>query len=32
MGYHRPIAAANIGKQQEHKDRKFFLENKLKLD
>lgn len=24
MGYHRPINAANKGKQQEHRDRKFF--------
>jgi len=30
MGYHRPIDCANPGKQQEHRDRKFFCEpNKL---
>ncbi len=26
MGYHRPLNSWNIGKQQEHKDRKFFEE------
>ncbi len=26
MGYHRPIHTWNIGKQQEHADRKLFLE------
>lgn len=24
MGYHRPVAQFNTGKQQEHKDRRFF--------
>lgn len=26
MGYHRPVSAFNIGKQQEHRDRKPFTE------
>lgn len=26
MGYHRPVSAWNPGKQQEHRDRKKFLE------
>ncbi|MCL6271556.1 anaerobic ribonucleoside-triphosphate reductase [Sansalvadorimonas sp. 2012CJ34-2] len=26
MGYHRPVAAFNPGKQQEQKDRKHFIE------
>ena len=26
MGYHRPIDYANPGKQQEHRDRRFFNE------
>ena len=26
MGYHRPVAAFNKGKQQEHRDRVFFTE------
>ncbi len=26
MGYYRPITDANIGKQQEHRDRVFFQE------
>jgi len=26
MGYHRPISAYNTGKQQEHRDRKWFTE------
>jgi anaerobic ribonucleoside-triphosphate reductase len=28
MGYHRPVSAWNPGKQQEHKDRKYFSERK----
>lgn len=28
MGYHRPVAAWNIGKQQEHRDRQAFSEAK----
>ena len=27
MGYHRPVTAWNAGKQQEHRDRKYFKEN-----
>lgn len=27
MGYHRPTSMYNSGKQQEHKDRKFFRES-----
>ncbi len=26
MGYHRPVASFNIGKQGEHHERKFFTE------
>ncbi|HUI62962.1 MAG TPA: anaerobic ribonucleoside-triphosphate reductase [Steroidobacteraceae bacterium] len=26
MGYHRPVSSFNIGKQGEHKERRFFLE------
>ena len=26
MGYHRPVASFNIGKQGEHNERKFFVE------
>ncbi len=28
MGYHRPVGEWNIGKQQEHKERKHFKESK----
>lgn len=28
MGYHRPISAWNAGKQQEHADRRQFVESK----
>ena len=27
MGYHRPVTAFNAGKQQEHKDRRYFTES-----
>jgi anaerobic ribonucleoside-triphosphate reductase len=30
MGYHRPISAWNVGKQAEHRDRKFFEESKVR--
>ena len=26
MGYHRPVASFNIGKQGEHRERRFFRE------
>ncbi|MBI2750985.1 MAG: hypothetical protein HYX43_17095 [Burkholderiales bacterium] len=26
MGYHRPVASFNIGKQGEHQERQFFVE------
>lgn len=26
MGYHRPVSQFNTGKQQEHKDRRYFVE------
>jgi hypothetical protein len=26
MGYHRPVASFNIGKQGEHRERRFFAE------
>jgi anaerobic ribonucleoside-triphosphate reductase len=28
MGYHRPVSAYNKGKQQEHKERRFFSEGR----
>lgn len=30
MGYHRPVAHWNPGKQQEHRDRKLFREPSLR--
>jgi hypothetical protein len=30
MGYHRPVAAFNPGKQQEHRDRQHFREPALR--
>jgi len=32
MGYHRPISAANPGKQQEHRDRRYFRDQPGDLD
>lgn len=29
MGYHRPVASFNIGKQGEHRERKFFREERV---
>ena len=26
MGYHRPVASFNVGKQGEHRERRFFAE------
>jgi hypothetical protein len=31
MGYHRPVSAWNTGKQQEHRDRKLFREDRAPL-
>lgn len=31
MGYHRPTSAYNIGKQQEHRDRRYFTEGRAAL-
>ena len=28
MGYHRPVASFNIGKQGEHRERRFFRESR----
>jgi hypothetical protein len=28
MGYHRPVSSFNIGKQGEHKERRFFQESR----
>ena len=28
MGYHRPVASFNIGKQGEHQERQFFAETR----
>jgi hypothetical protein len=32
MGYHRPVASFNIGKQGEHYERRFFDESRARLD
>lgn len=29
MGYHRPVASFNIGKQGEHRERQFFEEGRV---
>ena len=29
MGYHRPVASFNVGKQGEHYERRFFVERRL---
>lgn len=29
MGYHRPVASFNIGKQGEHLERRFFREDRI---
>ena len=29
MGYHRPVASFNIGKQGEHRERLFFRETRI---
>ncbi len=29
MGYHRPVASFNIGKQGEHRERRFFEEARV---
>ena len=31
MGYHRPVASFNIGKQGEHNERRFFEESRAGL-
>ncbi len=28
MGYHRPVESFNVGKYAEHRERKYFVENK----
>ena len=28
MGYHRPVTSFNVGKRSEHKERKFFKEQR----
>ena len=30
MGYHRPVASFNVGKQGEHNERRFFIEPSIK--
>lgn len=32
MGYHRPIASFNLGKQSEFRERRFFLEPELAVN
>lgn len=31
MGYHRPVASFNVGKQGEHRERRFFAERAEQL-
>jgi hypothetical protein len=31
MGYHRPVASFNIGKQGEHHERRFFQESAARI-
>jgi len=31
MGYHRPVASFNVGKQGEHRERRFFAEAQANL-
>jgi hypothetical protein len=31
MGYHRPVASFNIGKKGEHRERRFFREERARL-
>jgi anaerobic ribonucleoside-triphosphate reductase len=30
MGYHRPVASFNIGKKGEHRERRFFVEERAR--
>ena len=30
MGYHRPVASINIGKKGEHRERRFFTEERAR--
>ena len=30
MGYHRPVASFNIGKKGEHRERRFFVEERVR--
>lgn len=32
MGYHRPVANWNAGKQAEHRERRYFSEHKVTLN
>jgi anaerobic ribonucleoside-triphosphate reductase len=31
MGYHRPVSSFNVGKQGEHRERRFFVEDRAGL-
>ena len=31
MGYHRPVTSFNKGKQSEHRERRFFVEDRCRL-
>lgn len=31
MGYHRPVSSFNVGKQGEHRERRFFREDRAAL-
>ena len=30
MGYHRPVASFNVGKKGEHRERRFFREERIR--
>ncbi len=32
MGYHRPVASFNVGKKGEHRERRFFREERVRTD
>ncbi|TXH75336.1 MAG: hypothetical protein E6Q82_07410 [Thiobacillus sp.] len=31
MGYHRPVTSFNTGKKSEHRERRFFVENRCRM-
>ena len=32
MGYHRPVASFNVGKKGEHRERRFFREERIRTN